>query len=113
MSDNFQTGYHILVNKMGDQELLRDYAKNGSKAAFTKLVAKHINFVYSAALRMVVDLHLAEDVTQRVFLALAKAAPQFRDEPARWPVETDFGNGLALSQGVFLVFHLSDVWPHN
>src|SRR5260370_27642957 len=59
---------------MNDQELLHDYVENGSEAAFAALVRRHIDFVYAAALRMVVDPHLAEDVTQAVFLAVARAA---------------------------------------
>jgi RNA polymerase sigma factor (sigma-70 family) len=64
------------VNDVDDQELLRDYAQNGSEAAFAALVSRHVDFVYSAALRMVMDPHLAEDVTQAVFLAVARAAPK-------------------------------------
>ncbi|MDQ3621464.1 MAG: sigma-70 family RNA polymerase sigma factor [Verrucomicrobiota bacterium] len=57
-----------------DQELLRDYARNGLGAAFSELVRRHLDLVYSAAVRIVVDRHLAQDVTQRVFVALAKDA---------------------------------------
>ena len=42
------------------QQLLADYAKNGSEAAFRELVARYINFVYSTALRLVGgDMQLA------------------------------------------------------
>ena len=58
-----------------DVELLRDYAENGTEAAFTDLVARHIPLVYSTALRLVNgDTHLAQDVTQRVFSDLARKA---------------------------------------
>ena len=59
-----------------DQQLLREYAEDGSEAAFAELVRRHIDLVYSAATRMVCDSHLARDVTQRVFVALARQARQ-------------------------------------
>jgi RNA polymerase sigma factor (sigma-70 family) len=63
-----------------DIELLRHYADNGAEVAFTELVQRHLNFVYSAALRRVGgDTHLAEDVAQQVFIALARQAPALSD----------------------------------
>lgn len=59
---------------MNDSDLLRDYAENGSESAFAELVNRHIGLVYSVALRVVVDPHLAEDVTQATFAILARAA---------------------------------------
>jgi RNA polymerase sigma factor (sigma-70 family) len=64
------------VSDSTDQQLLRDYAECGSETAFTELVRRHIDFVYSAALRMVCNTHSAEDVAQGVFVALAKSARQ-------------------------------------
>ena len=52
------------MNSLTDQQLLRDYTGCRSEAAFAELVRRHVDFVYSAALRMVHDAHLAEDVTQ-------------------------------------------------
>jgi RNA polymerase sigma factor (sigma-70 family) len=69
------------VNSLADQQLLRDYAGRQSETAFAELVRRHVDFVYSAALRMVRDAHLAEDVTQDVFVALAKNARQLKERP--------------------------------
>jgi RNA polymerase sigma factor (sigma-70 family) len=69
------------VNSLTDQELLRDYIGRRSETAFAELVRRHVDFVYSATLRMVRDTHLAEDVTQGVFVALAQNARQLTDHP--------------------------------
>ncbi len=63
------------------QQLLRDYVERRSEAAFADLVRRHIDFVYSAALRILWDAHLAEDVTQSAFVALAQNARQLTDRP--------------------------------
>ena len=61
---------------MDDLQLLRRYADEGSEDAFGELVARHVNLVYSAALRRTGgDAHLAEDVAQLVFADLARKAP--------------------------------------
>ena len=67
------------MNNVTDQELLRDYVERRSEPAFAELVARHIDPVYSAAMRMVRDAHLAQDVTQGVFAALSQRADQLRD----------------------------------
>src|SRR5208283_1933404 len=66
---------------MADQQLLREYAEGRAEAAFAELVRRHVDLVYSAALRMVRDAHLAQDVSQGVFVALAYNAPQLTDRP--------------------------------
>lgn len=69
------------MNRWTDSELLRDYAERRTEASFAELVRRHVDLVYSAALRMVGDLHLAEDVTQAAFLALAQNARDLADHP--------------------------------
>src|SRR6058998_2738195 len=65
-----------------DSALLRQYVENHSDAAFAALVTRHINLVYSVALRHVGDPHQAEEITQAVFILLARKAAQLRHDKA-------------------------------
>ncbi len=75
---------------MDDHRLLIEYATTGSHEAFERLVARHIDLVYASALRYVRDKHLAEDVTQAVFMLLSKKAAMLRQETvlAAWLLTT-------------------------
>ncbi len=57
-----------------DRDLLREYAERHSEKAFATLVNRHVNLVYSVALRQVRSPHLAEEVAQSVFTDLARNA---------------------------------------
>src|SRR4051812_7141424 len=75
---------------MNDWTLLREYVDTGASAAFTELVARHVDLVWSVARRQVRDPHVAEDVTQAVFILLAKKARQLDEHVvlSAWLVRT-------------------------
>ena len=60
---------------MDDDQLLRTYATQRSEQAFREIVRRHVAVVHGVARRQAgIDAHLADDVTQRVFIALARKA---------------------------------------
>src|SRR5688572_15904569 len=70
-----------------DCELLRRYTEDRSEEAFSELVRRHLDLVYSASLRQVNgDAHLAQDVAQTVFSDLARKAASLltRKDLAGW-----------------------------
>ncbi|HKQ39714.1 MAG TPA: RNA polymerase sigma factor [Verrucomicrobiae bacterium] len=63
-----------------DQEFLREFVEHGSEAAFQHLVERHINMVFATALRRLRDAGAAQEITQNVFVALARKAAWLRGE---------------------------------
>ncbi len=63
-----------------DRQLLQRFVKDHSQEAFAALTARYLSLVYSTCRRELGDSDLAEDVTQAVFLTLARKAPSLRRE---------------------------------
>jgi RNA polymerase sigma factor (sigma-70 family) len=63
-----------------DLELLRAYAERQSDAAFSEIVSRYKDMVYSAAFRQVGNAATAEDLTQAVFIVLSRKAGALRSE---------------------------------
>ncbi len=61
---------------MDDWSLLQRYVREGSSEALDELVRRHLAMVHASALRQVRDAHVADDVTQAVFVELIRCAPR-------------------------------------
>ncbi len=61
-------------------QLLQEYADGHSEEAFTALVSRHVNLVYSAAMRSVNNPTQAEEITQMVFVTLARKSRALRQD---------------------------------
>lgn len=84
-----------------DMELLRDYDRHGSEAAFAALVERHIHLVYSVALRHTGIAAHAEEITQAVFVILARKAASLRPNTILegWLHETTRLTALSFQRG--------------
>ena len=78
------------MRQLDDAELLSAYASQHSEEAFSVLVERYVALVYSAAWRQVQNPHLAQEVTQAVFIILARksAALSKRSALSGWLCRT-------------------------
>jgi RNA polymerase sigma factor (sigma-70 family) len=89
------------MHDASDMELVRDYEQQGSEAAFAALVQRHIGLVYSVALRHVGIAAHAEEITQAVFVILARKAAGLRADTILegWLHETTRLTALSFLRG--------------
>ena len=62
------------MTALEDHELLAEFTRTGSETAFAALVTRHLGLVYSTALRFSNNPHHAQEITQAVFIILARKA---------------------------------------
>ena len=80
MSDFGDWRRYTFKSMTSDLDLLGQYARNHSQDAFATLVQRHLDLVYSAALRQVRSPQLAEDIAQSVFTDLARDAGKLKSD---------------------------------
>jgi uncharacterized protein (TIGR03435 family) len=84
-----------------DMELLRNFCRQGAEKAFAELAHRHVALVYSAAFRHVNNTAHAEEITQAVFIILARKAGQLRADTILegWLYETTRLTALSFLRG--------------
>ncbi|HEY1490887.1 MAG TPA: sigma-70 family RNA polymerase sigma factor [Verrucomicrobiae bacterium] len=60
--------------ELDDHKLLAEFAGTNSEPAFATLIGRYVNLVYSAAFRFTGNPHHSEEITQAVFIILARKA---------------------------------------
>jgi uncharacterized protein (TIGR03435 family) len=87
--------------EVSDMERLRNYSQQGSEEAFAGLVRQHVNLVYSAALRQVGIAAHAEEITQAVFVILARKSARLRPDTIldAWLYQTTRLTALSFRRG--------------
>src|SRR5579859_33371 len=80
-SVGFRSPVAICLERMTtDLELLQQFARENSQDAFGEIVRRHVNLVYSAALRQARLPQLAEEIAQSVFADLARDARKLKPD---------------------------------
>jgi RNA polymerase sigma factor (sigma-70 family) len=89
------------MRDFNDMALVREYVRVNSEAAFAELVDRHISLVYSAAFRHAGQAAHAQEITQAVFIILARKAAGLRPDTvlAGWLCETTRLTALSFMRG--------------
>ena len=79
-----------------DLQLLARYTRQNAEDAFAELVRRHLDLVFSAALRQVRSPQLAEEVAQSAFTDLARQARRLAPDTilTAWPSNTRLKPGV-------------------
>jgi RNA polymerase sigma factor (sigma-70 family) len=94
-----QNPLSIQYRDKSDTELIID-ALEGSMASLEALLARHRNFIYNIALKMVGDVNGAEDITQEVLIKVITKLSQFRRESSfrTWLYRITFNHFLEMKR---------------
>src|SRR5438552_664555 len=96
---------------MDDREPLQQYVHSGSREAFGQLVSRHLALVHAAARRQTGDPATGDDVTQAVFIVLARRAANIKaDYLPGWLLKTAHYASRAASQRNSIFPRLNDIW---
>ncbi|HOQ89071.1 MAG TPA: RNA polymerase sigma factor [Candidatus Hydrogenedentes bacterium] len=75
-SDSAEIARDVSLSSLSDEELMMLFG-NGRQEAFEELVRRHHKPVYGYIYRMVQNRHIAEELTQDVFLGLVQNAQRY------------------------------------
>src|SRR5438034_210815 len=89
------------MQDLDDMQLVANYSRQGSEEAFAELVRRNINLIYSSALRHVGIAAHAEEITQAVFIILARKGGNLRADTIldAWLYETTRLTALSFLRG--------------
>jgi RNA polymerase sigma factor (sigma-70 family) len=90
-----------MPEELSDQQLLQQYVRDQSEAAFRALVERHVDLVYGAAYRQLNNRATAEETTQTVFVMLAARAASLAGHPslAGWLYHTSVNQARQQFRG--------------
>ena len=91
------------MTELDDMALVAQYAGKNSEEAFAELVRRHVNLVYSVALRYAGQGADAQDITQTVFITLARKAGKLCEKTVLtgWLYETTRFTAMSFMRNNF------------
>ncbi len=98
-----------------DNLLIAEYDAQRADDAFAALVRQHLNLVFATALRQVGDAGAAEEITQNVFVALARASGKLKSHPtiAGWLYQTTLNKSREWLRSELRRRHREEVAVHR